>query len=150
MEEPTNRLSFDPERVSDYRLVADAGNPSTPDGLTRAVLLGEGELNVTIQGGGDEPRAAKEKPPSWSVKVGPATVLNLFTRAAQLRWGRPFPQRLGLPDETILTLSFVDARLGEVSLKMWLEDAERDEMLSSLLTTLRQVVEAATDGKAYL
>ncbi|TAK81015.1 MAG: hypothetical protein EPO16_00420 [Dehalococcoidia bacterium] len=150
-QQPTT-IHFDAERLGDFELAADVGNPYSPDGATRAVLAGTGEVVVTHrrldlgkpgEGGQDGEQVGTHR-------LGPDATRTLVARASTFVWGAPFPARPGIPDEPVITWTLSDRRGGQVTLKAWLRDVERDERMAPVLTTLRQAVDAATDGRHYL
>lgn len=141
---------FDSERASDFVLVTEVGNPLSAEGLTRAILSGTGDFRVEHVQGGEEARPADAKKNSDRFEFGAETAQTLLARVARFPWNRTFPSRPGVPDEPILVWTFVDRRGSEVSLKMWLRDAEEDEDMAWVVSALRQGVDAATAGRQYL
>jgi len=71
----------------------------------------------------------------------------LFALVGALPTRDDFPNRPGLPDEPILTLSIESASGSRIE-RMWLRDAEHK--LDELIDPLRTIVERATDGRRYL
>lgn len=145
-------VQFDPDRAADFELSGDVGNPYAPDGATRAVLVGTGEVRIEHRRA-DAGKPDGAEPTGEQVgthRLGPDTVRKLLGEAASFNWDAKFPPRPGIPDEPVLTWTFADRRGGSLTVKVWLHDAERDERMAPVLAALRQAVDAATEGRHYL
>jgi len=160
-------IEVDTDRLADYRLIADVGNPFDADGLTRADLSGSGELVVEehraqgVAGAGPEqgpaPRLPKGGPDGEVVArvvgrydFGIESAKEMIVRAASFPWSQRFPTRPGIPSEPILQWVLRDERGPELSLTVWLRDAEKDEAMGTVVTLFRHAVDRATQGEAFL
>jgi hypothetical protein len=155
---------IDPDRIDDYSLRADVGNPFEEDGLTRVMLSGSGVLEVEQHvaapyvGEGEDPAAqhGKELRANETVQsagreeFGRSAARELIIMAAEFPWGRRFPTRPGIPSEPVLEWRLDDPRAGELTLKMWLRDAERYELIAPVLMAFRHAVERVSKGKLFL
>ncbi|MGH2555344.1 MAG: hypothetical protein ACRDHO_06465 [Actinomycetota bacterium] len=163
-------MDIDTDRLPDYRLVADVGNPYEPEGLTRTILSGSGKLVVEQQraepgppeqggeavgGGADRPEQAKpERPTAARVAgeydFGVQSAKEMIVRAADFPWSQPFPTRPGIPSEPVLEWTLRDERGPELKVTVWLRDAEKDESMAPVVAALRHAVERATKGELFL
>jgi hypothetical protein len=163
-------IEVDTDRLTDYSLIADVGNPYEPEGLTRANLSGSGRLIVEqhratpvayessggrgdVPGGGEQRESGK-----WATKAttageydfGVESAKEMIVRAAEFPWSRPFPNRPGIPSEPVLQWTLRDGRGPEVTLTVWLRDAEKDRAMAPVVAALRHAVERATRGELFL
>lgn len=139
----TQQVKFDPARRHDFELVAEVGDILSEEGLTRVKLGGIGNLTV-------EHRCGKEKQTEVSGELDAESAGKLFRLASQFDWNQRFPARRGLPDEAIVQWYLHDRRGETTTLKVWLRDAEKHEVMASVLAVLRKGVEQASHGKLYL
>ncbi len=142
---PTQRVKFDPLRLADFELIAEVGDVLSEAGMTRALLDGSGRLTVE-----QHHEAKAEGVRQFYVELDRQSTEQLFRQASQFDWERRFPSRKGLPDEAIVQWSLHDRRGEAITVKVWLRDAEKDQVMGPVLVVLRQGVERATDGRLYL
>jgi hypothetical protein len=160
----------DTERLPEYQLIADVGNPYEDEGLTRAILSGSGRMLVELhraepattpergqgylspespsQETGDSGRAMPAR--SHAYDFGPESAKEMILRAARFPWGQRFPTRPGIPSEPVLQWTLRDERGPEVTVSVWLRDAEKDDTMAPVLSAFRHAVERATKGELFL
>jgi hypothetical protein len=158
--------TVDADRIEDYNLGADVGNPYEEDGLTRVTLSGSGILIVEQHiarppGEGEKPPqedspAEVLKEPAVAVQTagreefGRGAARELIVRAGEFPWGQRFPTRPGIPSEPVLEWRLNDAHGQGLTLKMWLRDAEREDLTSPVIMAFRHAVERVTKGELFL
>ena len=152
MTQEQTTVQFDAARLADYALSADVGSPFSEDGQTRAVLAGTGTVVVEhLQIEGGTSRQADQKPEQvGTYQMGPDVTRMAIASAAAFPWRTEFPSRPGIPDEAVVTWTLSDSRGGQITLKAWLEDVNKDERMAPVMRALRQAVDAATNGRHYL
>lgn len=139
------RAKFDPARLADFELVVEVGDVFSEEGMARARLNGHGRLTVEQQRGHE-----KEHARQFHSELNPDTTEKLLRQASQFDWERSFPSRKGLPDEAVVQW-FLHDRQGEaLKVKVWLRDAEKDQVMGPVLEELRRGVQRATEGSLYL
>jgi hypothetical protein len=136
-------FAFDTTRTSDFQLVLDAGDAYSEDGLTRVSLGGNGAVVV-------EHYAGKEKTRELRSEVGAEKAAEILSQGAKIPWKQTFPQRSGIPGEAILDWTMTDRQKGQLNVKTWIRDAEKDSVMASVLQRLREIVERTTHGELYL
>lgn len=140
---PAQGIQFDPARLQDFELTVEVGDTFSEDGLTRVRLNGGGRLAV-------EQQREQERGGEFHTEVDRDSMERLLRLAAQFDWQRRFPSRPGLPDEAVVQWSLRDRQGGTATVKVWLRDAEKDQVMAPVLNVLRQGVDRATGGKYYL
>jgi hypothetical protein len=164
-------VEVDTDRLSDYQLISDVGNPYEPEGLTRALLSGTGRLVVEqhqagptrptegpeqVAGGYERGRQGEGRPPDVTARrageydFGVEATKEMITRAADFPWAQPFPTRPGIPSEPVLEWTLQDERGPKLTLTVWLRDAEKDEVMGPVVAAFRHAVERATRGELFL
>jgi hypothetical protein len=134
----------DEKNVADPReLTCSVGERASPDGQTVAVLSTEGALLVS-QHGGEYGRKSAD------AEVSPQTAHELFERAARFDWRAEFPPRPGIPGEAIVEWTLRGGDGSESTVRAWIHDAEKDDLMGPVLRELRAAVERASKGELYL
>jgi predicted transcriptional regulator len=139
------RVKFDPARLADFELVVEVGDVLSEEGMARARLNGHGRLTVEQQRGHEKERARQ-----FHSELDPDTTEKLLRQASQFDWERSFPSRKGLPDEAIVQWYLHDRQGETLTVKVWLRDAEKDQVMAPVLAELRRGVQRATEGSLYL
>lgn len=139
------RVKFDPARLADFELVVEVGDVLSEEGMSRARLNGQGRLTVEQQRGHEKERARQ-----FHSELDRDTTEKLLRQASQFDWEQSFPSRKGLPDEAIVQWSLHDRQGEAPTVKVWLRDAEKDQVMAPVLAELRRGVQRATDGSVYL
>jgi hypothetical protein len=142
-------------------LAAAVGEVTSPDGRTTVRVERSGKFQVVhewIEEGQEQPKHGEPKhdePKGGEQREetdGDVRELDidpdrLFATLDELPSHVEFPNRPGIPDEPIVTFTIESAK-GPTVERMWLRDAEKQA--SGLVSTLKTVVERATDGRRYL
>jgi hypothetical protein len=140
-------IRFEPQRADDFLLIAEVGDPLSPEGQTRTEVTGMGKLLVTHTTG-ERDRTASAKP--LYGELDREQILVLFTMASQFNWTAKFPPRPGIPDEAIVDWWLRDVQSGELHLRAWLRDVEKNPAMSRAITILRRAVERVSEGSVFL
>jgi hypothetical protein len=138
--------------AEDRQLIATVGAPTSPDGQTRVTLSGTGALLVQWLRQPDErdeqqrPGKPERREEKGELGIDPAP---LFERAVRFPWDQRFPNRPGVPDEAIVEWDVADQ--GERrQVRVWINDAEDDPAMGSVLAALRDGTARLTGGEIYL
>ncbi|MBA2529327.1 MAG: hypothetical protein H0V19_05095 [Euzebyales bacterium] len=143
-------VPIDPSDAS--QLVAEVGEPSSPDGRTRVTLHRDGRLVVQWERSApQDPKQGRERERREEAGELGQDPQAVFERASRFLWDQDFPTRPGLPDEAILVwqLGGADDRR-TATVKVWLEDAEGDPSMAPVLQALREGTARLTGGDVYL
>jgi hypothetical protein len=140
-------IAFDAQRIREYQLRVEVGEPAAPDGLTRVQLDGAGTFLAEHVTDDRDPKARGE---SLRGEIDPEKARAAIERAARFPWGRAFPTRRGIPDEAIVHWSLVGPDSRGISLKVWLRDAEKDPLIASVLGLLRDALAELSQNRLYL
>lgn len=150
------RISIDVRGIGEYRLTVEVGDPLSPDGLTRLVLEGHGELHAEQvyaelskdQGGEFDDRTG---PPERACtgKIDKPEAERLLKTASQIQWDRKFPPRPGIPDEAIVEWQLGKSDEPGLSMKTWIQDAEKDPNLGPLFGRLREELARISEDQLY-
>jgi hypothetical protein len=153
-------IAFDRDFAQEYVLRVEVGQATAPDGATRVQVDGVGTLEAAqYRRGGEapnvEPKNREQKEGEGegervTGKLAPDEAARLFEQASLAPWGRPFPQRPGIPDEAIVEVRFERARRGGATVKLWLRDAEKDVAVGPILAQLRRHLKELSGGRIYL
>ena len=154
----TDHIPFDRAFAPEYQLQVSVGEATAPDGITRLRLDGAGTLEAAqlreVVGAGDKERAQARAPEGGAERVAgklpPEEAMRLLEQVSFAQWGRPFPQRPGIPDEAIVEVSFGRTGRGAASARLWLRDAEADAAIGPVLAQLRRHLGELSGGKVYL
>jgi hypothetical protein len=148
-------IPFDRESPQEYVLQVEVGQPTAPDGVTQVRVEGTGAFEARqYRAPVEVPSREAERPASEGERVNgrisPEEVGRLMDQASLAPWGTRFPQRPGIPDEAIVVVSLRRGGRESASVKMWLRDAEKDEVVGPLLQQLREHLDQLGGGKIYL
>jgi hypothetical protein len=81
-----------------------------------------------------------------SGKLSPSEAATIFQLASQLPWGQPGPTRPGVPPEAITNWALSAAHGKDVTMRMWLRDAEHHATVGPLLTEINRQLFRITRG----
>lgn len=138
-------MSNEPEQRPDdsqLQLSIRVGQPTAPDGLTRAQVDANGTVVVEHQ-----QSDAEEKRESLRGELPEAR--ELIERAADFPWDSSFPQRPGIPDEAVAVWRLSGPQ-GEREARFWIGDVESDERMREVFTILRAAVDRLSRGELFL
>ena len=148
--------STDARDIGEYRLTIEVGDPLSPDGLTRLVLEGHGDLHAEQvyaelsedQSGQFDDRTG---PPEGECtgKIDKLEAERLLKTASQIQWDRKFPPRPGIPDEAIVEWHLGKSDKPSLSMKTWIQDAEEDHNLGPLFARLREELARISEDQLY-
>ena len=152
-----DRTPLDLARIGEYRLTVLVGEPTAPGGLTRVRLDGSGRLQAeqifaTAQVGAEVPtgeivRGGGQVTERASDALRQDEVVNIMRQASVVTWGQPAPSRSAISPEAMTDCAFHTADGQDLTLRMWLRDAERDEALGPLLGELNRHLLRIAKGK---
>jgi hypothetical protein len=148
-------IAFDRTMAKDYALSVNVGQPTAPDGVTRVRVDGSGAFEASqfrADLDASERKDGREESMGERVRgtISEADASALLEQASLAAWGTRFPQRPGIPDEAIVVITFERAGRESASLKMWLRDAEKDEVVGPILEQLRRHLNEIAGEKLYL
>lgn len=146
-------IPFERAAAQDYSLQVEVGNAATPDGITRVLVDGLGNIQAAQYHRGDDVKDREQSARETEQVKGqlkPEEAARLFEQASLASWDRRFPPRPGIPDEAIVELRLQRAKREGASMKLWLRDAEKDQVIGPLLEQLRRSVGELSGGRIYL
>lgn len=147
-------IAFDRAFSQEYLLHVEVGQATAPDGVTRVRVDGAGNFEAAQyrQVAVEVPdREQKEhEPERVPGKISKDDAEKLFELASLAPWERRFPQRPGIPDEAIVEVRFERKGREGASVKLWLRDAEKDDVIGPILEQLRRHLKELGGGRVYL
>jgi hypothetical protein len=153
-------IAFDRAYPQDYSLQVEVGKATSPEGVTRVKVDGTGTIEAEQYIPPADLSARKSELQQKSEvqqsdgkvagRISPDEVSRLMEQASLAPWSSRFPQRLGIPGEAIVVISFQGARGKGASVKMWLRDAEKDAAVGPILEQLRGHLKELAGDKIYL
>lgn len=164
-------IAFDRAFAREFVLQVDVGQATAPDGATHVELTGDGELEASqVREDSETPdretpdRETEQKPKRArserqkeeqgservSGKIPPDDAARILEQVSLAQWDRRFPQRPGIPDEATVVVRFQRVKRDGTSVKLWLRDAEKDNVLGPVLEQLRRHVGELSGGRIYL
>ena len=139
-------------RLAERRLEVVVGNPHAIHGQTRVRVDGDGALRAELwkaPPGKDRAARRPEQQLAAEGRLAPSQTEQVFRMAEQLNWNRKFPDRPGVPDESIVEFQLT-AGGEKSSARFWVHDAEQDPRCGPVLELLRAEMRRASNGKIYL